>query len=164
MFTNVSEVLGVSATGVSVVGAEATSAFLSIVSERTVIQCMDVHAFYTQTLNLRSKSIAEDFVEIILLLRSKSIAEDFVEIILLIILSEQIFQFCILTIILNFTHKKWLWGISVIDITAFFLFYEFLTNLTPLTSGRYVKFDKLIKQKKAVNLLLGYPRFIFLRR
>jgi len=148
MFTNVSEVLGVSATGVSVVGAEATSAFLSIVSERTVIQCMDVHAFYTQTLNLRSKSIAEDFVEIILL----------------IILSEQIFQFCILTIILNFTHKKWLWGISVIDITAFFLFYEFLTNLTPLTSGRYVKFDKLIKQKKAVNLLLGYPRFIFLRR
>ena len=46
----------------------------------------------------------------------------------------------------------------------FFLFYEFLTNLTPLTSGRYVKFDKLIKQKKAVNLLLGYPRFIFLRR
>ena len=87
MFTNVS---GVSATGVSVVGAEATSAFLSIVSERTVIQCMDVHAFYTQTLNLRSKSIAEDFVDIILL----------------IILSKQIFQFCILTIFLNFTHKK----------------------------------------------------------
>ncbi len=93
MLTNVSGVLGVSATGVSVVGAEATSAFLSIVSERTVIQLdilLDVHVFYTLTLNLRSKSIGEDFVEIILL----------------IILSEQICQFCILTINLNFTHKN----------------------------------------------------------
>jgi len=38
MLTNVSPVLAVTAAGVSVVGEEATSAFFSIVSERTLIQ------------------------------------------------------------------------------------------------------------------------------
>jgi len=65
MLTIVSGDSAVRATGVSVIGAEATSAFLSIDSERTVIQLdilLVLYAFYTLILNLRSKSIGKDFV------------------------------------------------------------------------------------------------------
>ena len=65
MLTIVSGDSAVRATGVSFIGAEATSAFLSIDSERTVIQLdilLVLYAFYTLILNLRSKSIGKDFV------------------------------------------------------------------------------------------------------